>query len=252
MAAERGGCSLDAVPLPPEVRESLAELELELSEGESGAEAAKLRGGAVPGHGASASAPGEGRGSRSGLAPLPAAMPGSCRGLRHRRPAPIAAKPCRGAVSECGPAVPLPSSASARRWAAVQRFGSAVRLWPRAAGRTAPLPLERPALPGPADRRWALLLLTVEVCDPKRFVFRFGAVLYRTLQREKGLPWRCSFPGRSGLSLPSGMGESPSPGRFLCDLPVGHLLRHGFGRRICRCAEILSSPPAPCCCVSAL
>lgn len=37
MAAERGGCSLDAVPLPPEVRESLAELELELSEGESGA-----------------------------------------------------------------------------------------------------------------------------------------------------------------------------------------------------------------------
>ncbi|XP_072197364.1 disco-interacting protein 2 homolog A isoform X5 [Excalfactoria chinensis] len=34
MAAERGGCSLDAVPLPPEVRESLAELELELSEGD--------------------------------------------------------------------------------------------------------------------------------------------------------------------------------------------------------------------------
>ncbi|XP_074824309.1 disco-interacting protein 2 homolog A isoform X5 [Natator depressus] len=34
MAAERGGCSLEAVPLPPEVRESLAELELELSEGD--------------------------------------------------------------------------------------------------------------------------------------------------------------------------------------------------------------------------
>lgn len=36
MAAERGGCSLEAVPLPAEVRESLAELELELSEGERG------------------------------------------------------------------------------------------------------------------------------------------------------------------------------------------------------------------------
>lgn len=36
MAAERGGCALEAVPLPPEVRESLAELELELSEGEWG------------------------------------------------------------------------------------------------------------------------------------------------------------------------------------------------------------------------
>lgn len=36
MAAERGGCALEAVPLPPEVRESLAELELELSEGERG------------------------------------------------------------------------------------------------------------------------------------------------------------------------------------------------------------------------
>ncbi|XP_033371912.1 disco-interacting protein 2 homolog A isoform X4 [Parus major] len=34
MAAERGGCALEAVPLPPEVRESLAELELELSEGD--------------------------------------------------------------------------------------------------------------------------------------------------------------------------------------------------------------------------
>ncbi|XP_064016536.1 disco-interacting protein 2 homolog A isoform X5 [Pogoniulus pusillus] len=34
MAAERGGCSLESVPLPPEVRESLAELELELSEGD--------------------------------------------------------------------------------------------------------------------------------------------------------------------------------------------------------------------------
>ncbi|XP_073163039.1 disco-interacting protein 2 homolog A isoform X6 [Lepidochelys kempii] len=34
MAAERGGCCLEAVPLPPEVRESLAELELELSEGD--------------------------------------------------------------------------------------------------------------------------------------------------------------------------------------------------------------------------
>ncbi|KAM9380559.1 disco-interacting protein 2 homolog A isoform 3-T3 [Phaethornis superciliosus] len=34
MAAERGGYSLEAVPLPPEVRESLAELELELSEGD--------------------------------------------------------------------------------------------------------------------------------------------------------------------------------------------------------------------------
>ncbi|XP_064925465.1 disco-interacting protein 2 homolog A isoform X6 [Columba livia] len=34
MAAERGGCSLEAVPLPAEVRESLAELELELSEGD--------------------------------------------------------------------------------------------------------------------------------------------------------------------------------------------------------------------------
>ncbi|KAM9235108.1 disco-interacting protein 2 homolog A isoform 3-T3 [Leptosomus discolor] len=34
MAAERGGCSLEVVPLPPEVRESLAELELELSEGD--------------------------------------------------------------------------------------------------------------------------------------------------------------------------------------------------------------------------
>lgn len=37
MAAERGGCPLDALPLPPDVRESLAELELELSEGAGGA-----------------------------------------------------------------------------------------------------------------------------------------------------------------------------------------------------------------------
>lgn len=149
MAAERGGCSLDAVPLPPEVRESLAELELELSEGESGVVAAELRGGAVPGRGAFAAAPGEGRGSRSGLVPLLAAVPGERWGLRPRRLALSAARPCRGAVPECGPAAPLPFSASARRWAVVRR-------WPRAPGCAAPLPLGRPALPAPRPEGSAL------------------------------------------------------------------------------------------------
>lgn len=196
----------------------------------AGAAAAELRGGAVLERGASAAAPGEGRGSRSGLAPLPVARARVVPGASAPPPGPDCREAVRGAVSECGPAAPLPSSASARRWAAVRWFGSSVLLVGSAVrqfGRgpalpVAPLRCRSDAPRCPARRIGAGRCLRCpsrsEIRSESFFAsVRFCAELFYVRKYSRG----GSSPVRSGPSLPTGMGESPSPGRFPCDLPVG-------------------------------